>query len=74
MATATSYRLICKFKDSMGNDLYHRYRYANSEATADDVKAYMQACITNAAIFQVPPASIESAEIETTSYNELAVV
>ena len=62
---ATTRNLILTFQDNEGDDFSQTWRNCDSEAEAASVKALMQGCIANGAIFARQPALMKSAKITT---------
>lgn len=58
--------LILKFGTMSGEKTW-TYKYANSSATTAQVKALMQAMITNGSIYKYPPLQANSAQVTTTT-------
>lgn len=68
MAAGT--KIIFEFKNAAGNTVRHSYNYGDAETTASTVKAYMNAAITNNAIFVNPPTAISKAYAVVTTETE----
>ena len=68
MAAGT--KIVLSFGNASGNTVNYSYNYGNSEALASDVKAAMNAMITNGSIFRNVPTSIKAAKAIVTSETE----
>lgn len=74
MATVTSSRLVCKFKDLEGKAVNKSFNYANASATATNVKALMDAIITNGEnVFNDVPTQKTSAQMITTTTTDIDI-
>ncbi|MBQ4418540.1 MAG: DUF2922 family protein [Synergistaceae bacterium] len=74
MATVTSSRLVCKFKDLAGNAVNKSFNHANASATAANVKALMNAIITNGDdVFNDVPTQKVSAQMITTTTTDIDI-
>ena len=68
MAAGT--KLVCTFGTSTDGTTSFTFNYAKPGATTTNVKALMNAMITNGAIFANVPVTMKSAKTVTTSENE----
>ncbi|MBQ8693369.1 MAG: DUF2922 family protein [Synergistaceae bacterium] len=74
MATVSSSRLVTKFKDADGKAISKSFSHANPEVTDNQVKAFMNACISQGAdVFNDVPAHRVSAQLVTTTTKDMAV-
>lgn len=74
MATTTTSRLVCKFKNLEGKAINKSFNYANASATAANVKALMNAIITNGDdVFNDVPTQKTSAQMITTTTTDIDV-
>ncbi|MBR0097069.1 MAG: DUF2922 family protein [Synergistaceae bacterium] len=74
MATTTSNRLVCKFENLEGKALSKSFNYANASATAANVKALMNAIITNGDdVFNDVPTQKTSAQMITTTTTDIDI-
>lgn len=64
---ASSTKLVLEFYSATGETIQYSYKYAKPSAGTENVKALMQAMITNGTIFARPPVAAKSAkEVITT--------
>ncbi|MBQ7170348.1 MAG: DUF2922 domain-containing protein [Synergistaceae bacterium] len=68
MAAGT--KLVCTFETSDDKTTSMTFSYADPGATSTEVKALMNAIITNGVIFASVPVTAKSAKTVTTSENE----
>ena len=74
MATTTTSRLVCKFKNLEGKAINKSFNYANASATAANVKALMNAIITNGDdVFNDVPTQKTSAQMITITTTDIDV-
>lgn len=66
---AATTKLILRFGTLSGEKNF-TYNYGNADAPDSDVKAAMQAMITNGSIFKYPPLSMISAKVQVTTESE----
>lgn len=74
MATTTSSRLVCKFKNLEGKALSKSFNHAKADVTAANVKALMNAIITNGQdVFNDVPTQKTSAQVVTTTTTDIDI-
>ena len=74
MATTTTSRLVCKFKTLEDKAINKSFNYANASATAVNVKALMNAIITNGDdVFNDVPTQKTGAQMITTTTTDIDV-
>ena len=66
-----SAKLVLTFADANSKDVKMTYSHADSEVEASNVRAAVQAIITNGSIFSAVPVSAKSAKIVITTENEI---
>lgn len=72
---ANTRKLVCTFLDNEGNTMNLSYNYIMEASELDDadVKALMNAIITNGSIFERTPTTAKSAKIVVTTEEEVDI-
>ena len=73
MATTTTNSWQLKFLDTNSEKVQFTYPHAKSTATAAQVKAAMQAMVTNNTIWQKNPATLDSAKLITRTVSDIDI-
>lgn len=61
--------LVLKFGTASGERTFS-FKYGNASARASDIKALMNAMITNGSIYKTPPLTIVSAKVQVVTETE----
>ena len=70
MAAGT--KLVISYTGASG-DVTHTYKYADPDASTNDIKALVTAEISNAEIWANPPVSVKTVKLVTTSETDIVL-
>lgn len=74
MATTSTSRIVCKFKNLEGKALSKSFNYAKADVTDANVKTLMDAIIANGSdVFDDVPTQKTSAQVITTTTKDLDI-